>query len=161
MRIGRETFLRAAAGLALAMPLGARNALAQPGGDRALLERAIALEQELVAAYGRTAAFGDAEAFRGHCLEHARGLTELLRNRGGRPPAPRASIGQPRPPAALLETESEAVAGLHRAMRELADLDLLPVFGSIMANHAQHQVVLRQRLGREPASLAFETGAVG
>lgn len=156
----RKDFLHAAAGLSLALPLATRPAFAQGGGDRALIEQAIALELKLVAAYGRARGFDDAEPFRRHCLKHVRGLSELLRNRGGRPPAPRASTGQPQRPEALLGFEAEAVAGLYRAHGELHDADLLPIFASIMANHAQHQVVLRQQLGREPASLAFETGAV-
>lgn len=157
----RRDFLRAAIALSAAMPLAARPALARGGGDRDLIERAIALEQKLTAAYGRAPGFDQAGSFRAHCLKHARGLTELLRNRGGRAPAPQATIGRPQRAAALLEAESEAVAELHRALARLEDADLLAVFASIMANHAQHQLVLRQRLGQAPASLAFETGAVG
>ena len=120
--------------------------------DRDLLVAAIEAEQELAADYGRARGFGEAERFRAHCLEHARGFTELLRNRGGSPPRPRASIGDPQDPRELLAGEDETAAGLLAAVGRTQDTALLPILASALGNHAQHQVVLRQALGRPPLS---------
>lgn len=140
----------AAAAVALARP-GA--ALAQAGDDE-LLGDAIALELRLAAAYDGER-FEQAPLFARQCREHARGLGMALRNRGRRAPErPRAVRSGP------LALESEAVRLYHDAIGELRDERLLPTFAAIMANHGQHLVVLRQRLGRDPIPTAFETGAV-
>lgn len=149
----RRTFARAAAGvlaLALARP---RATLAQGDGDSELIAALIELERRLERAYGAAGSATD-ELFATHSREHAEGLEQALRNRGGRPPEGPAAGGAP------LELEARAVASCHRAIGELRDGRLLPTFAAIMANHGQHLVVLRERAGRNPIPAAFETGRV-
>jgi hypothetical protein len=143
---------------------GAAIAVAGPGGDREILIEALELERRLEAIYGALSAGGGpvgrtAASFRRQCREHARGLTIALENRGGVPgkgraPLPLGSL------AAALEVETAAVGVYYRAASGLRDVPLLPTLISIMANHGQHLVVLRQRTGAAPATLAFETGEV-
>lgn len=150
----RRAFARAAAGvlaLAVARP---RTALAQSDGDSELIAALIELERRLERAYGAGDSATD-RLFETHSREHAEGLEQALRNRGGRPP-------EEPPPAggAPLELESRAVASCHHAIGELRDGRLLPTFAAIIANHGQHLVVLRERAGRDPIPTAFETGRV-
>jgi hypothetical protein len=139
-------------------------------GDRRdegeLLAELVALEQRLEAVYADLAAGGDGEAartaaqFREHCREHVRGLATALDNRGGSRGL--ESPGDSPEPglAAALELETAATAAYYRAHAGFGDDPLLPTLTSVMANHGQHLVVLRQGLGQEPATLAFETGGV-
>jgi hypothetical protein len=150
----RRALARAAAcllGLALARP---RAALAQRGDDGELIEALIELERRLALAYAVGGSATD-KLFARHSRQHAEGLEEALRNRGGRPPAePRVAGGAP------LELEARAVAACHRAAGELRDARLVPTLAAIMANHGQHLVVLREHAGRNPIPAAFETGGV-
>jgi hypothetical protein len=164
----REVVRRGAAigGAAAAMALGARApaALAGRREDRQLLIEMLELEQRLEAIYRSLAAGGGAdgrtaEEFRAHCREHARGLTMALDNRGGVPgkgsaPLPVGGL------AAALRVETAAVAAYYRANGAFGDVPLLATLTGIMANHGQHLVVLRQRTGTTPVTLAFETGGV-
>jgi hypothetical protein len=157
----RRDLARLAAGLCLAgLALGRPPAaLAQGGGDSALIEAAIELEQRLALLYERER-FAEAELFATHSHEHVRGLGLALRNRGGRPPAaPRAAGARPGP-AGALALETAAVGACHGAIGELRDERLLATFAAIMANHGQHLVVLRETLGRDPIPTAFEPGRV-
>jgi hypothetical protein len=159
----------AAAGGALTLSLVARAgaaAAADPSGDREILADALGLERGLAALYEQLAGAGgaaatEAQRFGGDCEEHARGLRISLTNRGGTPSGATGAAPPPRPglPVAL-ELEAEAVAAYYRAHATFGDQALLPTLTSIMANHGQHLAVLRERLGRAPVTLAFETGSV-
>jgi hypothetical protein len=150
--------------LGLALLGRAPKAVAGPSEDREILIEALELERRLEAIYRGLAGGGGtggrtAELFHEHCREHARGLTIALDNRGGVPgkgpaPLPLGSL------AAALEVETAAVGAYYRAASGLGDVPLLPTLTSIMANHGQHLVVLRQSTGRAPATVAFETGDV-
>jgi len=151
MTLRRRDALIAAAALACARPAAA---LAQQSADDTFLERTIELELQLAEAYDGED-FEQAALFAEQCREHARGLGTALRNRGGRPPEePGGFRGGP------LALEREAVRTCHDAIGEVSDGRLLPTFAAVMANHGQHLVVLRQRMGRDPIPSAFETGAV-
>jgi hypothetical protein len=157
----------AAAGGALALSLAARprTSAAAPAGDREVLAELLRRELELESLYAELARRGgpgvrEADPFGRDCAEHARGLRIALANRGGH-----AETGeQARPPAAgpaaAIEFERAAVAAYYRAHEGFGDLPFLPTLTSIMANHGQHLAVLRQTLGGQPATLAFETGGV-
>jgi hypothetical protein len=155
MRLRRRDLAFAAAAAALARPAAA---LAQDRDDE-LLQAAIEIERRLAIAYGSEPGerFEQAPLFARQCREHARGLDIALRNRGGRVPPDGGSVPVA---ASVLAIENEAVRLYHEAIGELRDGRLLPTFAAIMANHGQHLVVLRQRLGRDPIPADFETGAV-
>ena len=152
----------------LALPLLAFPASAHAGapGDREILAEALRLETGLSSLYRELArepgpARGEAELFGRHCEEHARGLRTALANRGGRPESSDPAAPPAAGDAAALELERAAVAAYYRAHADFGDVAFLPTLSSIMANHGQHLAVLRSRVGREPATRAFETGGVG
>jgi hypothetical protein len=134
----------------------AAPAVAKEPSDADVLRGLLALEQEASLVYGTLRAGRDipARSFRAHSREHVRALATALRNRGGKPPPPKARVGLATPEQALA-LEERATRAYLRATSELGDKTLLPVLGAIMANHGQHAVVLRQALGREPLAGAF------
>ena len=159
--------------------LSVRNAFAASSGDAEILSGAIHLEQVAVLAYGAaidskllTPAFAKVAArFRDHEQQHADALTTALTDLGGTPP-PKATakdidavvkgladVTSQRDVAAFaIELEMVAVAAYYDAHRKLIDAKLLQTGASIMANEAQHLVVLRQAIKRDPVPNAFETG---
>jgi hypothetical protein len=154
-------------GGALALSLAGRKQTveAAQAGDRHVLQDALRLELGLERLYAELAERGGpgspaAELFRRDCAEHARGLRIALANRGSRPGGEEPAGAPDAGPEAALELERAAVAAYYRAHEDFGDLDFLPTLTSIMANHGQHLAVLRRVLGREPATLAFETGGV-
>lgn len=149
---------------ALALALGAAALLRAPAAlaqteeddNAAVLAGAIALEQRAVAAYD-AAGFRTAELFRNQSQEHADELIAALEELDGTPPRPPAradvaGVGD------LIELETRAVATYYDAQRTLQDARLLQTAAGIMANHAQHLVVLRQAIGENPSPDAFVTG---
>ena len=159
--------------------LSVRNAFAATGTDAEILSGAIHLEQVAVLAYGATIdskllkpGFARVAArFRDHEQQHADALTTALTDLGGTPP-PKATasdidavvkgLGEVASQADVasfaIELELAAVAAYHDAHRKLVDAKLLQTAASIMANEAQHLVVLRQALERDAVPHAFETG---
>lgn len=160
--------------------LSVRNAFAQAEGDAAILRAAIGLEQVAVFVYDRVARGGVlprelrrvAERFRDQEQEHADALTAALEELGGRAPAAptsvedvervQAGLDDARSVASIasfaIELESSAIAAYHEAHTKLEDAGLLQTGASIMANEAQHLVVLRRAIDRDPVPGAFETG---
>ena len=158
--------------------LRVRNAFAQAEDDASVLEAAVGLEQQAVVAYTAAADSGKlgrservARLFAGQEQEHADGLTRALRDRGGSPPPkPAGAMDIPGLAAAAggdamdilgfaVELETMAVAAYYDAHGKLGAPELLATGASIMGNEAQHLVVLRQALGRNPSPRAFVTGA--
>lgn len=159
--------------------LSVRNAFAQTSGDAEILAKAIHLEQVAVLAYGVAIDSGRhgmqltrvAARFRDHEQQHADVLTTALTDLGGSPPE-RATAedvvdvvksfadAQTQADAAnvLIEIETAAVAAYLDAQRKLIDGKLLQTGASIMANEAQHLVVLRMLAKLDPVPNAFETG---
>lgn len=143
-------------------------------GDVAVLEAAIALEQRAALAYAAFAEAGAlgpvAEHLSRQEQEHADGLIAALRGLGGSPPPrPEGAGDVPGLNEALrsggaaafaLELEAGAVATYHRALGQLTTPDLLLTVAGIMASEAQHLVVLRSALGRDPAPAPFVDGGL-
>lgn len=152
MTLGRRKLLQLLAAAA-ALPLLERAlpAAAQGTSDTDLLVKLLETEQQASLVYGTLpgSARVPARLFREQSREHARGLAIALRDRGSRPPAPAARVGRATPKEALL-LEDRAVAAYGRVIGEFRDERLLPTLAAAMANHGQHQVVLRQALGRDP-----------
>lgn len=160
MRLSRRDLARRTAGLCGGLALvRAPATLAQSGGDRELIERALVVERRLAVLYER-AGFAAAELFGEQSREHVRGLELALRNRGGRLRDGGITPSGPAHAAAALRLENEAVAACYRATGGVRDGRLLPTFAAIMANHGQHLVVLREGLGRDPIPTALVTGSV-
>lgn len=156
-----------------------RNAFAAGGSDGEILVSAVKLERIAVLAYGvaidsklLTPGFTRvARRFRDHEQEHADALTTALTDLGGTPPPePKIAdvdsvvkgIGDLKTRAEVLhftiELEMAAVAAYYDAHRKLIDAKLLQTGAAIMANEAQHLVVLRQAVKQPPVPNAFETG---
>jgi hypothetical protein len=157
-----------------AVPLlgAAGEALGAARGDRQIVTAAIDLEQHAAVTYDFAAGSPKlaprlrqlARHLRDQEREHADGLAGALRGLGGRrPPSPAEPV--PRPPARdfaafAIELENRLVAAYYEAMPRLGP-GLRQPLASIMACEAQHLVVLRQALGRDPLPQAFETGRSG
>ena len=157
----------------------AASAFAQTGGDAAVLEAAIALEQTAVTAYDSAHGSGLLEQgllplmrrIRDQEQEHADALSEALEDIGGTPPRPPGAsevegLGSLRSREALLrfaiELEEMAVGAYLDAHTRLQSPALLRTVTQIMANEGQHLVVLRQALGASLADSvpsAFEAGS--
>ena len=178
--VQRGIALGGAAVAASAIPffLRVRKSFAQANDDSAVLEAAVGLEQQAVFAYTTAAESGRlgksarvARLFAEQEREHAEGLTRALRDRGGSPPAKPDGVkdvpGLAEATAGdalditnfAVELETMAVAAYYDAHGRLSAPELLSTAASIMANEAQHLVVLRQALGKDPSPNAFVTGA--
>jgi rubrerythrin len=159
--------------------LSVRNAFAASSHDEDILIAAIQLEQVAVLAYttvleGKllTPAFATiVRRFRDHEQAHVTVLTKALTDLGETPP-PQATakdvdavvkgLGDVRSQGDVvsfaIELELAAVAAYYDAHRTLLDGKLLQTGASIMANEAQHLVVLRQAVKQDPVPRALETG---
>ena len=148
------------------------EALARSRDDRATVTAAIDLEQRAAAAYDSAATDRKlppalaalARHLRDQEEEHADALARALRGLGGRRPA-RPERPPPVPPgrafgAFALVLENRLISAYYDAMSRLSP-GLRQPLASIMACEAQHLVVLRQALGRDPLPQAFETGRFG
>jgi hypothetical protein len=156
-----------------------RTAFAAGGPDADILVAAIRLERIAVLAYGvaidstlLTPAFAQvARRFKAHEQAHADVLTTALTDLGGTPPPdPEVTdidgvvkgIGDLRSQADVarfaIELELAAVAAYHDAQSKLIDAKLLQTAAAIMANEAQHLVVLREAVKQPRVPYAFETG---
>jgi rubrerythrin len=170
----RELVRRGFAAGALPLLLAVDTAFAGVVGDRQFLRAAIRLEQMAVRAYDLAAmsrklegkARAAAEVFGAQEAEHLRALTSALEDLGARPPAPRGVPGLREAlsgeggaiTAFLIELEERTIAAYYRAHATIRSAKLLATVTSVMANEAQHLVVLRQALGKEPSPRAFVTG---
>jgi hypothetical protein len=156
MRLRRREFLGAGPGAGVAALVGTTAAHA---AEADVLADAFTLEQRLALAYNglRRGSNEVASLFARQSREHARGLARALADRGRRPPAdpvrPRVT-GLPD----VVRLEQEAIAFYYRAHGTLRPGLLVADLASIMANHGQHAVVLRQELGRNPLPSAFPRG---
>ena len=155
--------------------LSVRDAFAAESGDAEILGKAIQLERVSVLAYDGAIAGGLLSSpeetvftrFRDHEQQHANALTTALTDLGGTPPEPATEedvegLGDLKTQADVvrfaIEFETAAVAAYLDAHRKLIDGKLLQSAASIMANEAQHLVVLRGLARTEPVPNAFETG---
>ena len=151
------------------------DAFAQADDDASILEAAIGLEQQAVLAYtaaakGDKLGRGSGRLFARQEQEHADVLIAALKDLGGtgpeRPSNPREIPGLAEAAAGsqddfarfAIEFETAAVQAYYEATARLKDPKLLSAAVSIMANEAQHLVVLRQAIGQNPSPHAFVTG---
>jgi ferritin-like protein len=156
--------------------LRVRNAFAAVSTD-AVLESAIDLEQVAVFSYDTAARSGKlgkgtpvAKLFRDQEQEHADALIQAQKDLGGRiankPERPADVQGLAEAAAGgatgilrfAEQLETMAVAAYYDAHAKLKDPKLLSTGASIMADEAQHLVVLRQALKQPPSPKAFVTG---
>ena len=164
---------------AAALPLfAAGEAHGVPRDDRALLQALLDIERRAAIAYSEAAASrklgrrmtGLAELFSEQNREHVTGLTESLRNRGGRPTRKPDS---PTEVAGLLEALDADRRGLLRflaglaeiaiaryldAIEHLRDPRLRTAAVTIVAAEGQHLAVLREALGERAVPSAFAGG---
>lgn len=160
--------------------LKARNAMAQADDDAAILEAAVGLEQMAVFAYTAAAKSGKlgkasavATLFAKQEQEHADGLIQALESLGGKAPAKPTKVEDVDGLAEAaggdatdilefaVDLETSAVGAYYDAHGKLKAPELLSTGASIMANEAQHLVVLRQALKQNPSPDAFVTGGKG
>jgi Ferritin-like domain len=130
--------------------------VAKQSADAGILAGLLAIERDLVLVYGTLAPERGVPAheFRDQSTAHANGLAIALRNRGGRPPAPKARAGRATPELAIA-LEEHAVAVYSGAAARFGDESLLSALAAAMGNHGQHLVVLRQSLRGDPIPTAF------
>lgn len=151
-------------------PIGTAHAKA-PNNDVAILNAALAAEQEAIAAYQLGATSGLlqkpvlelAVQFQGHHKEHAAALAATVKKLGGEPVAAKTAYTFP---VAKLKTQADvlgfaaelekgAVSAYLGAIPILDDRDLAKVAASILGDEAMHWAVLRQALGQPPVPSAF------
>lgn len=152
-----------------------RDAFAKSEGDAGILEAAIGLEQTAVVTYETAAKSGKlkppveaaARLFQTQEQEHALALTAALQDLGGTPPAaPKAAdvegLSDLKNQNDILnfaiELENMGVVAYVDAAAKLRSPELVKTGAQIVSNEAQHLVVLRQTLGRDPVPAAFEAG---
>jgi rubrerythrin len=157
--------------------LRVRNAFAQTTGDPAILQEAIGLEQTAVVSYEHAA---NGRLLKGEVRETARLLAEqeqqhadalkvAFENLGGtapEPPEPDAVEGltdlktQDEFLRFAIELENMLVVAYDEASGRLVSSELVKTGAEIVSSEAQHLVVLRQALGRNPLPEAFEAGRI-
>jgi fructose-1,6-bisphosphatase/sedoheptulose 1,7-bisphosphatase-like protein len=175
----RRKFLGASglglSGAAIAL-LAGRDVLAAaeaaaPANDVAILNSALAAEQEAVAAYGVGAGSGLlkggvlalAQTFQGHHKQHIDVLAGTVKKLGGTPVEAKAKYAFP---VETLKTQNDVLrfaAGLEKgavsaylgAVPLFKDRELSKAAASILGDEAMHWAVLRQALGEEPVPAAF------
>lgn len=141
------------------------------GNDVAILNAALAAEQEAIAAYQVGASSGLlqkpvldlAVQFQGHHKEHATALATTVKKLGGTPVAAKTKYTFPveklKTQADVLgfaaELERGAVSAYLGAIPILDDRELAKVAASILGDEAMHWAVLRQALGQPPVPSAF------
>lgn len=153
---------------------GASTAAAEKEADAAILNDVLARELAAVAAYERTlpllsgVALTEARRFRAQEQEHVDAVVKTLRGLGQEAAPEEEEIEseeEPRSRADALEflydVENASIAYHLRAISHLNYPWPRSLLGSIAANQAQHQVVLRRLLGagaEESIPEAFEDG---
>ncbi len=151
---------------------GARGASASDG-DAAILNSALDLEYQAIAAYQVGAdskllsapTLAVAVAFQGDHREHARLLDATVRKLGGRPVVPKtaAEYGFPLPQltserdviAFAASLEQSAASAYLGAVPRFADGELAKAAASILGAEAMHWAALRQTLGESPVPAPF------
>jgi rubrerythrin len=150
-------------------PIGVAHA--KDNNDVAILNAALAAEQEAIAAYQLGATSGLlqkpvldlAVTFQGHHKEHAAALAATVKKLGGTPVAAKSAYTFPvsklKNQADVLgfaaELEKGAVSAYLGAIPILDDRELAKVAASILGDEAMHWAVLRQALGQPPVPSAF------
>jgi rubrerythrin len=172
--VGSGQFALSAAAVAL---LSGKEALAAgkagAEGDAAILNTALAAEQEAIAAYQVGAESGLlqkpvldlAVQFQGHHKAHADLLAKTVKKLGGKPAEAKPVAAYKFPVEALksqtdvlrfaANLERGAVSAYLGAVPVLGDRELSKAAASILGDEAMHWAVLRQALGENPVPDAF------
>lgn len=177
--VARRTFLGISgvglSGAAVALLAGRESLAAEkganPAGDVAILNSALAAELEAIAAYGVGAGSGLlkgpvlslATTFQGHHKQHADVLAATVTKLGGTAAAAKTQYNFP---VETLKTQNDVLrfaAGLEKgavsaylgAVPLFKDRELAKAAASILGDEAMHWAVLRQALGEEPVPAAF------
>jgi rubrerythrin len=181
--VGRRSFLFGSGQLALSAAavglLSGREALAAGKGgksaeaDAAILNTALAAEQEAIAAYQVGAESGLlqkpvldlAVQFQGHHKAHADLLAKTVQKLGGKP-AEAKTVAAYKFPVDKLKSQADvlrfaadlergAVSAYLGAVPVFSDRELSKAAASILGDEAMHWAVLRQALGENPVPDAF------
>jgi hypothetical protein len=177
--VARRTFLGVSgvglSGAAVALLAGRESLAAEkganPAGDVAILNSALAAELEAIAAYGVGAGSGLlkgpvlslATTFQGHHKQHADVLAATVTKLGGTAAVAKTQYNFP---VDTLKTQNDVLrfaAGLEKgavsaylgAVPLFKDRELAKAAASILGDEAMHWAVLRQALGEEPVPAAF------
>lgn len=172
---GLLTLGAVAMGLIEARPGWAMPAHASKGtaDDVAILNTALGLEQEAIAAYQVGAESGLLEKpvlqvavkFQSHHKAHAELLDSTIRKLGGKPRSPK-SIADYNFPVSKLKTQADVLrfaAGLEKgaasaylgAVPQFHNRDLAKAAGSILGDETMHWAILLNALGDDPVPVAF------
>lgn len=180
----RELLTRAGkwtlSGMAVAMLAGCESmaaehkmAAADPPGDVTILNSALGLEYQAIAAYQLGAESGLlqkpvrdlAVQFQGDHKQHAQVLSSTITKLGGTPVQPKPASAY-NFPTGNLKTQADVLrfaAGLEKgaasaylgAVPALANKDLAKAAASILGDETMHWAVLRQALGENPVPGSF------
>jgi rubrerythrin len=139
-----------------------------PASDLTVVQFALGLEQVEAAFYTaalqRAGLSGEvlkrATEFGTHETDHAKVLSDLLTQLGGKPPAaPKTKFGLTNQASFLklaVQLEDTGVGAYNGAAPAVTTPDLLATFGSIVQTEARHSGALRMLAGMDPAPQAFE-----
>jgi rubrerythrin len=158
----------AASGAGAVAPFVTSAFAAVPESDLAVVQFALGLEQLETAFYkaalARAGLSGDVQTlateFGGHEAEHAKALSQLVTQLGGKPePAPQATFGLTDQASFLklaVQLEDTGVGAYDGAAPAVKTPDLLSTLGSIAQTEARHAAAMRMAAGMDPAPAAFE-----
>ena len=149
------------------------SAAAAPGSDVAILNTALGLEYQAIAAYQVGAETGLlqkpvldlAVKFQGDHKQHAQILSSTIAKLGGTPAMAKSAAAYDFP-VATLKNQADVLrfaAGLEKgaasaylgAVPVFADRDLAKAAASILGDETMHRAVLRNALGENPVPAAF------
>ncbi len=149
-------------------PFVSSSFAAVPADDLTLVQFALGLEQLETAFYKaaleRAGLSGDAQKlateFGGHEAAHAKALSQLVTQLGGKPePAPTTKFGLSDQASFLklaVQLEDTGVGAYNGAGTAVKTPDLLATFGSIVQTEARHAAAVRVAAGMDPSPQAFE-----
>jgi len=172
--------LLAGAGLLIgtASLAGRASAAAKPGGDVLVMQGALALEHEGIAAYRLAGASGllqpdtlkVALIFKGHHEQHRDALANLIRKAGGKPVEPKADgdyvkeldLGALKSQADVVKLATKLELGATNAyagqVAALRDPQLAHLFTQLSADEAVHWTTLNNAAGTPIPAKAFLFG---
>ena len=149
-------------------PFVSRAFAVVPESDLAVVEFALGLEQVEAAFYKAALEFAGlggemqelATEFAKHEDDHAKALSQLITQLGGKPaPAPKTKFGltdQASFVKLAVQLEDTGVGAYNGAAPSVKTPDLLATFGGIVQTEARHSGALRMVAGMDPAPQAFE-----
>ncbi|UJA19021.1 hypothetical protein HJD18_01560 [Thermoleophilia bacterium SCSIO 60948] len=153
----------AGSGAVVLSACGVQAPEASDSRDAELLDRSLAAERTVLAAYGGSSGAGAQESeqlsiFTRQVEEHISALEDLIADAGGEASSEESGgTGNGSGPEAAAAALSDAIATHRDVAGDLTSDRRAPVIG-VMANDAQQLAVLNGLLGEEQAQFAFVTG---